>query len=52
MIVVRVLPVNDTYEYYQSLSQLVHDSYETNSFWSYCADFAGIQYVRKTLHKK
>ena len=37
-----VVLVNGTYEYYQSLSLLVHDSYEANSFRSYFVDFADI----------
>ena len=34
---VQVLP--GTYEYYQPLSQLLHNNYELNSFSNYCADF-------------
>ena len=36
---VQVLPENGTYEYYQPLSQLLHNNYELNSFSNYCADF-------------
>ena len=39
---IQVLLGNSTYEYYQSLFQLLHINYELNSFSNYCADFANI----------
>ena len=36
----QVLLVNDAYKYYQSLSQLAHDSYKPDSFWFYYVDFS------------
>ena len=49
---VQVLPENGTYEYYQPLSQLLHNNYELNSFSNYCADFAQHLVCIKNFPKK